>query len=713
MADWSAFDEAYLERVYAGLLGKITGVYLGRPVEGWSREHIVAAFGEVDHYIADAVGVPLVVTDDDIAGTVTFLRALADHGFPTRLTATEVGQTWVDRLVEGSSVLWWGGRGISTEHTAYLNLAAGIPAPESGSAGRNGVVAAEQIGAQIFVEGWAMICPGDPAGAAELAGVAARVSHDGVAVDAARLVAAMESAAFDNSARDLTDVVEIIETALAFVARGGAVELLARSVLASRGEVPDWRAARVLLDRDWGYHRYGGDCPVLPNLGVVLLALLWGELDLRRSLMIAATCGWDTDCNAGTVGALVALARGLDAFAPGAGRTDWRSPIADRMLVSTSNGGGAFTDAVREARAVVDTARGWRGLGPLRPAGSPRYDFALPGSVQGFRSPDLGTVVENVPVVGGRALRVRAAAEVAEALTDVFITGEDLGERNYVLLASPALYPGQFLRATVEAPPVTDVQLVVRFWGADDTLDELVGPAQPGGVGPMTLDFEIPDIGGLPINGVGVRARSPAGKVEVLLHDLTWSGPARAVLAPRVGTPAALSRRWREAWLHALDHPAPEPFGDTVPQFTLTQDRGRGFVSTGCDDWTDLRFTATLRTFGAREFGIAVRVAGLRRYVALLVARDGTARLVRRHHDDQTVLARSVGPVVTPGAEVRAELVVEVREDRVRAWVDRTPVADLAVRDLPAGAVALVVDEGTVTVDAVEVGPVEVGAGRG
>ena len=27
----------YLERVYAGVLGKIIGVYLGRPFEGWTH----------------------------------------------------------------------------------------------------------------------------------------------------------------------------------------------------------------------------------------------------------------------------------------------------------------------------------------------------------------------------------------------------------------------------------------------------------------------------------------------------------------------------------------------------------------------------------------------------------------------------------------------------------------------------------------------------
>ena len=33
----------YTERVYAGVLGKIVGVYLGRPFEGWSYERIVGS----------------------------------------------------------------------------------------------------------------------------------------------------------------------------------------------------------------------------------------------------------------------------------------------------------------------------------------------------------------------------------------------------------------------------------------------------------------------------------------------------------------------------------------------------------------------------------------------------------------------------------------------------------------------------------------------
>ena len=51
----------------------------------------------------------------------------------------------------------WCGNGISTEHTAWLNLKRGIPAPLSGAVETNGQAVAEQIGAQTFIDGWAML----------------------------------------------------------------------------------------------------------------------------------------------------------------------------------------------------------------------------------------------------------------------------------------------------------------------------------------------------------------------------------------------------------------------------------------------------------------------------------------------------------------------------------------------------------------------------
>ena len=47
----TSFPHDYAERVYAGVLGKLIGVYLGRPFEGWSYERIMAELGPIDYYV--------------------------------------------------------------------------------------------------------------------------------------------------------------------------------------------------------------------------------------------------------------------------------------------------------------------------------------------------------------------------------------------------------------------------------------------------------------------------------------------------------------------------------------------------------------------------------------------------------------------------------------------------------------------------------------
>ena len=128
-----SLPQDYAERVYAGVLGKIIGVYLGRPFEGWTYERIMEELGEINYYVHEKRGLPLIVTDDDITGTFTFLRAMPDYGNSLDLTPAQIGQTWLNYLIEKRTILWWGGLGNSTEHTAYLRLKSGIPAPHSGS----------------------------------------------------------------------------------------------------------------------------------------------------------------------------------------------------------------------------------------------------------------------------------------------------------------------------------------------------------------------------------------------------------------------------------------------------------------------------------------------------------------------------------------------------------------------------------------------------
>ena len=85
----------YAERVYAGVLGKVIGVYLGRPFEGWTYERIQEHLGDIEYYVHDKLNVPLIVTDDDISGTFTFVRALADNEFNADITAQQIGRAHV------------------------------------------------------------------------------------------------------------------------------------------------------------------------------------------------------------------------------------------------------------------------------------------------------------------------------------------------------------------------------------------------------------------------------------------------------------------------------------------------------------------------------------------------------------------------------------------------------------------------------------------
>ena len=65
-------------QIYSGVLGKLIGVYLGRPIEGWSYRDIQRQFGTIQYYVHRQLGLPLIVADDDISGTFGFFRALSN-----------------------------------------------------------------------------------------------------------------------------------------------------------------------------------------------------------------------------------------------------------------------------------------------------------------------------------------------------------------------------------------------------------------------------------------------------------------------------------------------------------------------------------------------------------------------------------------------------------------------------------------------------------
>lgn len=642
----------YEERVYAGVLGKIVGVYLGRPFEGWSNAAIEEKLGEVWYYVHEKLGVPLIVTDDDISGTFTFLRAFADNGYSYDVTPEQIGETWLNYLIENRTVLWWGGMGTSTEHTAFLRLKDGISPPRSGSIALNSPTVAEQIGAQIFIDGWAMLCPGDPEKAAGLARKAASVSHDGEAIYGAQVIAAMESLAFVESRTDV-----LLDTALTFIPAASTIHKLVTQLREWHAQEPrDWRATLKKIRETYGYEKFGGGCHVVPNHALVHLGLLYGDDDFQKSLMIVNTAGWDTDCNSGNLGCLLGIKNGLAGIDRGA---DFRGPVADRMFVPTADGGRAVTDAATETYRIVNTARLVQGIKPVAPNNGMRFHFALPGSVQGFVPEDsvacrgtarvenvvLGELAENAGIADDeRALAIRysgvAPGRAARVATATFAPSH---MPHYAMAASPTLHPGRVVRARVVADEGNQrdasVSLYVRYYGKDDELFVLSGAStllERGGV--SNLSWEVPETEGYPIAEVGVEVGGSSGTGVVYLDWLGWGGVPTMVLKKPEN--AGKGTQWKRAWVDAADRFEAGSFAGSFV-YRIVQDRGTGLAIYGEREWTDYSVTATVQGHLADGIGIAGAFQGLRRYVSLTLSPLEGVRLALHRDGMATLLAES------------------------------------------------------------------------
>jgi hypothetical protein len=548
-----------------------------------------------------------------------------------------------------------------------------------------------------------MASPGDPELAASLARTAASVSHDGEAVHAAALLAAMEAQAFVDG-----DLDRLLDTGLSFIPKDSIIARLIGDLRDWRVGEPDWRVARERLAEKYGYHRYHGNVHVVPNHGLMILSLLWGDDDFSRTMSIVNTGGWDTDCNSGNIGCLMGIRVGLAGLS---GNVDWRGPVADRLYLPTAEGGRAITDAVIEAGRIAAAGRRMASDEPIRPKDGARFHFEFDGAVQGFSADSDATgdrpVITNVEggsSTGRRSLRCdfdHPGPGTTRLTTPTFIPPGAIRMIGYQLLASPTLHAGQDVRAGVhlsdDATGPVEARLILAHYDGKDDLSWLRGAAEqlePGGR--AELAWQVPETGGQPIEEVGIEVSGQA-KGAIHLDWLSWSGAPTV----RLGRPVDGGTMWRRAWIDAVD-----VWEARMPEsYRFSQNRGTGLISQGSLEWTDYRVEADVTPWMAAAAGLAARVRGLRRYYALLLTSEGRARVVRAN-DDVTVLA----DVPFEVENFRTyELALEVSGPRIRAWVDGVMLADVvdgSPRSLHGGAVGLVCEEGTMGSYEVRVAPV-------
>lgn len=404
---------------------------------------------------------------------------------------------------------------------------------------------------------------------------------------------------------------------------------------------------REVLDSRYGYHLYPGPCHMIPNHAMVLAAILCAGDDFAQSVKIGASAAWDTDCNAGNVGCFNGIRLGLEGMETG---PDFRGPVADRLLVITSDGGEGITAAVKETRRIVRVAERTRGLEETPQP--PRFAFEYPGSVRGFMPcpyepfPKAEFTLGNGNMEGaGDGLRVRFAALAEGANASVSVaTFLDLHEeyRNYETYVSPTLYGGQTVVLKADCPCERGPAMRPYVWytDRDNNPKKEAGPWEQ--LGPVTREIRwtVPDLGGLPVLRFGVEFSSVKRYTgDVFLRSADWSN-----------TPVRLEQKgimmkdmwdlnpfWAKMFVSSAKNFAP----NLNCTYCISHNEENGVATVGTRDFADYTVSSRLKFSLHRQGGLVVRSQGHRRYYAAVLTGGDTLRIIKRMDEREIVLAEA------------------------------------------------------------------------
>lgn len=294
------------DRIRGAWLGRTVGNTLGKPVEGLTRRQVglyvtAAGMDSLTGYLPllDPLpeGVPAlhpsaptstlgtfteVPRDDDIDWTILALHVLETHG--RRLTTEHLAAAWLDRVPFTQT--------YTAERAAYRNLIHGLVPPATAS---HANPYREWIGALIRADAFGYVSPGDPAEAARLALVDARLSHTANGVYGEMWAAALVAAAL-------------------------VVDSPAEALQAARAVTPDRSRLAEALDAVAALHAGGGSrhealdhvdtalgaypwVHTINNAALIAVGLSWGETFVD-AVGLTLSGGRDTDSNCATVGSV-------------------------------------------------------------------------------------------------------------------------------------------------------------------------------------------------------------------------------------------------------------------------------------------------------------------------------------------------------------------------------------------------------------------------
>lgn len=313
--------QEYRDKVLGCWAGKNIGGTLGAPFE------CKRGVFEFDFYTQELGGEPL--PNDDLDLQLVWLNVVEKYGRFTN--ASILGEYWHSFIVPN-----WSEYGAGKN-----NMRMGLVPPLSGYVNNNN---RDSCGAFIRSEIWACLSPGHPEIAVKYAYEDAIVDHSHEGVYAEIFFAAIQSSAFVE-----TDMHRLIDIGLSYIPEDCGIAKAVRCVMKCRKDGLDWKAARKKLlnevpgsfgmlagyetrepEPDVPVGRMGYDAP--SNVGITILGWVYGENDFGKSLCIAAGCGEDSDCTAGTLGAILGIIHGYKGIPE-----KWLEPIGRSIKTISIN----------------------------------------------------------------------------------------------------------------------------------------------------------------------------------------------------------------------------------------------------------------------------------------------------------------------------------------------------------------------------------------
>lgn len=338
------------ERIAGCWLGKSIGGTLGLPAEGKP--------GPLNFSFYDPVPTSA-PPNDDLELQLVWLHLLEQRGFA--LTQRDLADAWLAHI----HYMW------DEYGRCRWNLRRGVPPAACGTF-ENWFVSG--MGSPIRSEIWACVCAGHPEHAAAYAALDASLDHGAEGIAGEMFLAVLQSLV-------LVDVplAEALERGLAAIdSRTETARALALAFRLHREGRHEWDAYREIV----AVHGHDNFTHAPLNLGLIGWALVYGEGDFDRSLLLGTNCGYDTDCTAATVGAILGMILGPDGI-----DTRWKTPIGEGVWLGPGiigiNSADTLGDLTARTVALAErfAALKEKPLPVLAPV--PEVDVAsLPGTIR-------------------------------------------------------------------------------------------------------------------------------------------------------------------------------------------------------------------------------------------------------------------------------------------------------------------------------------------